>query len=47
MTHSLHRKGIEKDLKKDYVVLAMLAADVNDKYDDSRQKLIKIGEILK
>ena len=47
MTHSLHRKGIEKDLKKDYVVLAMLAADINDKYDDSRQKLIKIGEILK
>ncbi len=47
MTHSLHRKGIEKDLKKDYVVLAMLAAGFNDKYDDSRQKLIKIGEILK
>lgn len=47
MTHSLHRKGIEKDLKKDYVVLAMLAAGFNDNYDDSRQKLIRIGEILK
>ena len=47
MTHSLHRKGIEKDLKSDYVILAMFASGINDKYDDSRQKLIKIGEILK
>ena len=47
MTHSLHRKGIKEDLKKDYVILAMLAAGVNDNYDDSRQKLIRIGEILK
>ncbi len=46
MTHTLHRKGIEKDLKKDYVILAMLATDINDNYDDSRQKLIRIGEIL-
>jgi hypothetical protein len=47
MTHSLHRKGIEEDLKSDYVVLAMFAAGINDKYEDSRQKLIRIGEILK
>ena len=47
MTHTLHRKGIEEDLKRDYVILAMLAAGVNDKYDDSRAKMIKLGEILK
>lgn len=47
MTHTLHRKGIEKDLKKDYVILAMVAAGVNDKYDDTRQKLINIAEILR
>lgn len=47
MTHSLHRKGIEKDLKEDYVVLAMFAAGINDKYDDSRQRFIRIGEIMK
>ncbi len=46
MTHTLHRKGIVKDLKKDYVILAMLEGGINDNYDDSRQKMIKIGEIL-
>jgi len=46
LTHTLHRIGIEKDLKRDYVILAMLAAGVNDNYDDSRAKMIKIGEIL-
>jgi len=46
MTHTLHRRGKVKDLKQDYVILAMLATGVNDKYDDSRQKLIKIAEIL-
>jgi len=46
MTHTLHRRGNIKDLKEDYVILAMLAAGVNDKYDDSRAKMIKIGEIL-
>jgi len=46
LTHTLHRKGTEKDLKRDYVILAMVAAGINDKYDDSRQKLIRIGEIL-
>lgn len=47
MTHSLHRRGNIEDLKGDYVVLAMFAADINDKYQDSRKKLIRIGEILK
>lgn len=46
MTHSLHRKGNIEDLKRDYVILAMLAAGINDKYPDSRKKLIRIGEIL-
>ncbi|MHA1913129.1 MAG: hypothetical protein ACW986_01815 [Promethearchaeota archaeon] len=47
MTHTLHRKGTVKDLKEDYVILAMFAAGINDNYEDSRQKLIKIGEIMK
>ncbi len=47
MTHSLHRKGKKRDLKSDYIILAMLAANFNDKYEDSRRKLIEIGEILK
>ena len=46
MTHSLHRVGTVNDLKEDYVILAMLAAGINDKYPDSRQKLIRIAEIL-
>ena len=46
MTHSLHRKGNIEDLKRDYVIIAMLAAGINDKYPDSRKKLIRIGEIL-
>ncbi|MFW9824390.1 MAG: hypothetical protein ACFFE4_15710 [Candidatus Thorarchaeota archaeon] len=46
MTHTLHRKGTELDLKKDYVMLAMFAAGINDSYQDSRQKLIRIGEIM-
>ncbi|MFX0043666.1 MAG: hypothetical protein ACFE8L_12210 [Candidatus Hodarchaeota archaeon] len=46
MTHSLHRTGNVEDLKRDYIILAMLAAGINDKYPDSRKKLIKIGEIL-
>lgn len=47
MTHSLHRKGIKKDLKEDYVVLTMFAAGINEHYDDSRQRFIRIGEIMK
>jgi hypothetical protein len=46
LTHSLHRQGSIQDLKKDYVILAMLAAGFNDKYPDSRQKLLKVAEIL-
>jgi hypothetical protein len=34
------------DLKEDYVLLAMVARGINDKYDDSRQKLIRIAEIM-
>jgi len=47
MTHSLHRKGKRSDLENDYIILAMLAANFNNKYEDSRRKLIEIGEILK
>jgi len=46
MTHSLHRKGKKADLQKDYVILAMLAKGINDKFPDSRHRLIQIGEIL-
>ncbi|TFG24089.1 MAG: hypothetical protein EU532_12875 [Promethearchaeota archaeon] len=49
MTHSLHRKGIINDLKNDYVIIAMLAAGVNDKtvYQDAKQRQLRIGEIMK
>jgi hypothetical protein len=46
MTHTLHRKGTVEDLKEDYVMLAMFAAGINDRYDDSHQKMVKIGEIM-
>ena len=46
MTHTLHRKGSVEDLHADYIILAMLAADINDKYPDSRLKLLKVGEII-
>ena len=49
MTHSLHRKGTINNLKKDYVIIAMLAAGVNDKtvYEDAKQRQLRIGEIMK
>ena len=49
MTHSLHRKGKIDDLKKDYVIIAMLAAGVNDKgvYPDAKERHLRIGEIIK
>jgi len=47
ITHSLHRKGNIDDLKQDYVILAMLSRNINDKYPDSRERLIKVGNILK
>ncbi|MFX1278058.1 MAG: hypothetical protein ACFFA3_01485 [Promethearchaeota archaeon] len=46
MTHTLHRKGNQNDLKQDFVLLAMVARDINDNYDDSRQKLIQIAEVM-
>lgn len=46
MTHTLHRKGNENDLKEDFVLLAMVARDINDNYTDSRQKLIQIAEVM-
>ena len=47
MTHSLHRKGTIESLKKDYVILAMLAKDINDKLPNARQKLLRVAEIMK
>jgi len=47
MTHSLHRLGQKDDLKNDYVILAMLAANFNDKAPNARKKMVKIGEIMK
>ena len=46
MTHTLHRIGNLKDLKEDFVLLAMFARGINDNYDDSRQKLIRIAKIM-
>ena len=46
MTHSLHRAGSEDDLKKDYVLLAMLARGINDGKPDSRERLIQAGKIF-
>lgn len=47
MTHSLHRLGQKEDLRRDYVILAMLAAGFNDKAPKSREKMLKIAEIMK
>ena len=49
MTHSLHRKGKIDDLKNDYVIIAMLAAGVNDNsiYSDAKERHLRIGEIIK
>ena len=46
MTHTLHRKGNKKDLKEDYAMLAMFAVGINDNYEDSRKRLIRVGEIM-
>jgi len=46
MTHSLHRRGSEPSLKKDFVVLSCLAKNLNRESPEAREKLIKIGEIL-
>lgn len=47
MTHTLHRQGNEEALKSDYAMLAMAAAGINDKKPDTRENLIRIGEIFK
>jgi len=47
LTHTLHRKGKINDLAEDYIILAMLAVGKNDNYEDSRQKLRRVGEIMK
>jgi len=49
LTHSLHRKGNIEDLKNDYVIIAMLAAGVNDAsiYPDAKERHLRIGEIIK
>ena len=49
MTHSLYRKGNIKDLNQDFVIIAMLAAGVNDKsvYADAKKRQIRVGEIMK
>jgi len=49
MTHSLHRKGTVNDLKNDYVIIAMLAAGINDKsvYADAKQRQLRVGKIMK
>ena len=46
MTHSLHRLGSIKDLKKDYVILAMLSRGINDQSKEAREKFVKIGKIF-
>jgi len=47
VTHTLHRLGDEDSLKKDYVVVAIYAHGINDNQPDSRDKLLRIAEILK
>ncbi len=47
MTHTLHRMGDEKSLKNDYVVISIYAHGINDNQPDSREKLLRIAEILK
>lgn len=49
MTHSLHRKGNISNLKNDFVIIAMLAANINDKnvFPDAKERHLRIGEIFK
>ena len=47
ITHSLHRRGIINNLKKDFVILACLAKNFNREDVESHKKLAKIGEIFK
>ncbi|MHA1726255.1 MAG: hypothetical protein ACTSXH_15700 [Promethearchaeota archaeon] len=47
MTHTLHRRGTVEDLKRDYVLLAMLARGINDRDPKAKQNLYEIGKIFK
>ena len=44
MTHTLHRRGDEKGLSQDYVMLIMPAKGINE--DDAQEKLHQIWELL-
>ena len=44
MTHTLHRRGDEKSLREDYVMLVMPARGFN--LEDSSEKMKKIFEII-
>ena len=44
MTHTLHRRGDEKGLSEDYVMLIMPAKGINE--DDAQEKLHRIWELL-
>nr|MDO8090380.1 hypothetical protein [Candidatus Sigynarchaeota archaeon] len=47
MTHTLHRMGSEDSLRNDFVVVAIYAHGINDNLPDSREKMLRIAEILK
>jgi hypothetical protein len=44
MTHSLHRRGAEDELKRDYVVIAMTAKGINS--DGAEWKIGRVAEIM-
>jgi hypothetical protein len=44
MTHTLHRRGDQKSLSEDYVMLIMPAKGINE--DDAQEKLHQIWELL-
>jgi hypothetical protein len=44
MTHSLHRRGAEDELKRDYVVIAMTAKGINS--DGAEGKVGRVAEIM-
>ncbi|MHA1578788.1 MAG: hypothetical protein ACTSUQ_04040 [Candidatus Freyarchaeota archaeon] len=47
MTHTLHRLGSLDSLRNDFVVVAIYAHGINDGLPDSREKMLRIAEILK
>ena len=44
MTHTLHRRGDQKSLSEDYVMLIMPSKGINE--DDAQEKLHQIWELL-